>query len=568
MSYNNLKFDKKFFCDLWNLLRPYWVSEEKKSAWGLLLLTITCVFGEATGGVMYNYFYKFFYNALQAIDQWKIIYALCFFLAARLLLTLSMSGVVLFGGLLGIRWRRWLTKDYLKIWLHDHNHYRMQVLTKNVDNPDQRISEDLDSFATQTLHLLFGPWMLLQSFLYLISFGYILWDLSKNFVFHIASSSLRIPGYLFWVALLYAMIGIWLINWVGNKLSSLDCLQQRLNADFRFSLVRFREASEQVSLSRGEAMEKEKFHGLFDLIFCNFIDIVFVKTRTSLFYRGYDYLSYAIGFAISMPFFLSRAIGLGIVMQISSAYGSVISGFFTFISSFSEFADWRAVIHRLTEFRHSIAALPQVIDQDQKIVLKKHHASSLIVSHLQLTLPHGKKLLQPIDLEINRGEWILLSGPSGCGKSTFLRTLAGIWVHGEGEIHVPSTAKVLFLPQKPYLPLGSLKELLSYPHCNYSDDSIEEVLTLCHLEKFKSQLNEIKNWSHQLSLGEQQLVSFARLLLYEPDLLFLDEATSSLDEATEAQLYETLKRRLPHITLVSVGHRSTLRAFHERIINC
>lgn len=565
MRPDNLKFDKKFFCDLWNLLKPYWRSEERKSAWGLLLLMITCVFGEATGGVMYNYFYKFFYNALQAIDKWKIIYALCFFLAARLLLTLSLSGIVFFGGLLSIRWRRWLTKDYLKIWLHDHNHYRMQVLTKNIDNPDQRISEDLDRFVTQTLHLLFGPWMLLQSFLYLISFGYILWDLSKKFVFHVGSASWNIPGYLFWVALLYATIGIWLINLIGKKLSSLDCLQQRLNADFRFSLVRLREASEQVSLSRGEAIEKEKFHGLFDLIFRNFIDIVFVKTWISLFDRGFDYFSYAMGFAISMPFFLSKAIGLGIVMQISSAYGSVISGFFTFISSFSEFADWRAVIHRLTEFRHSIAALPQVVDQ--KIIHKKHDASSVLVSNLQLTLPHGKKLLQPINLEINQGERVLLSGPSGCGKSTFLRTLAGIWVHGEGEIHVPSTAKVLFLSQKPYLPLGSLKELLSYPHSTYPDDKIDEVLILCRLEKFKSQLNEVKNWSHELSLGEQQLVSFSRIFLHEPDLLFLDEATSSLDEATEAQLYETLKARLPNITLISVGHRNTLRAFHERVID-
>jgi putative ATP-binding cassette transporter len=456
--------------------------------------------------------------------------------------------------------------------------------------------------------------MLLQSFLYLLSFGYILWDLSKNFIFHLGSSRWTIPGYLFWVALLYATIGIYLINWVGNKLSSLDCLQQRLNADFRFSLVRFREASEQVSLSRGEAMEKEKFHGLFDLIFRNFIDIVFVKTRISLFYRGYDYLSYAMGFAISMPFFLSRAIGLGTVMQISSAYGSVISGFFTFISSFSEFADWRAVIHRLTEFSHSIAALPEVIDQ--KIVRKEHDASSVVVSRLQLTLPHGKKLLHPINLEINCGERVLLIGPSGCGKSTFLRALAGIWVHGEGEIYLPRHAKVLesifkvaaadegegavgvqsrsvqeiledtstdatqsiaaavdfenrflFLTQKPYLPLGSFKELLCYPHSAYPDDKIDEVLTLCRLEKFQSQLNEVKNWSHELSLGEQQLVSFARIFLYEPDFLFLDEATSSLDEATEAHLYETLKQRLPNSTLVSVGHRNTLRAFHERIID-
>jgi putative ATP-binding cassette transporter len=561
----NLKFDVKFLRDVWTLLKPYWLSEEKNIAWLLLFLSFVCVLGVVAAGVGYNYFYKFFYDALQALDKRAILYSFYYFLIDRSFLTLSAVGASFFSGLLSIRWRRWLTKNYLQKWLHNHNHYRLQVVNKYIDNPDQRISEDLNNFASKILNLFFGSYKFLHAFLYFISFGYILWDLSKHFIFHFGSTSITIPGYLCWVALVYAITGSLLMNWLGRKLAFLDYHQQRLNADFRFGLIRLRESSEQVSLYQGEKNENKKFQHLFSRIFSNSLSMNILKAYLNLFDKGYGYVTFILGFAVSVPFYLLKTIKLGIVMQISSAFASMISAFTMFIDSFSEFADLRAIVYRLMEFKKS---LEDLVNSDGKNIDFRHHnEKSIIVSNLKLALPNGENLLSKIDFKIDMGRRLLLSGASGTGKSTFLRALAGIWTHGEGEICMPNDAKILFLPQKPYLPLGTFKELLCYPESRFEDDKIDEVLSLCHLKKFKAQLNEIRNWKHDLSLGEQQLIAFSRLFLYQPDLIFLDEATSSLDEQTEFHLYESLIKYLSHATLVSVAHRTSLREFHDVVID-
>ena len=565
VAHRDLKIDVRFFSDLWALIKPYWVSEEKHSAWLLLILNFICVLGVVAAGVGYNYFYKFFYDALQALNTQGILYSFYFYVADRSFLALSAVGVSFFSGLLSIRWRRWLTKNYLKKWLHNHNHYRMQMMEESIDNPDQRISEDLDSLTNNTLHLFFGPYKFLHSFLYVISFGYILWDLSKHFIFHFGSSSMTIPGYLCWIALAYAFIGTWLVNWLGRKLAFLDYHQQRLNADFRFGLIRFRESSEQISLYQGEGNENKRFQESFKVIVSNALNINRLKAYLGFFNSSFQYVEFILGFAVSVPFYLMKTIKLGIVMQISSAFPSMIAGFKMFIESFSDFADLRAIVYRLTEFSKSLEDLEN--SDGRNINFKPHNEKSIIVSNLKLALPNRERLLSEIDLKILAGKRTLLSGPSGIGKSTFLRVLAGIWTHGEGEIYMPNEVKSLFLPQKPYLPLGSFRELLCYPGNSFEEEKIDEVLSCCRLQKFKSQLNEIKNWKHDLSLGEQQLISFARLFLYQPDLIFLDEATSSLDEQIESHLYESLIKYLPHATLVSVAHRSRLREFHDEVIN-
>lgn len=561
----DLKFNAKFLYDLWLLLKPYWTSEEKNIAWLLLVLSFVCVLGVVIAGVGYNYFYKFFYDALQTLDKRAILYSFYYYLIDRSVLTLSAVGASFFSGLLSIRWRRWLTKNYLQKWLHDHNHYRMQILSKNVDNPDQRISEDLDSFTSQSLDLFFGSYQFLQSLLYFISFGYILWALSKHFIFHFGSTATTIPGYLCWIALFYAITGSFLMNWLGRKLAFLDYHQQRLDANFRFGLMRLRESSEQVSLYRGEAVENQKFLQLFGRIVSNSLNINALKAYLHLFGKGYQYVAFILGFAVSVPFYLVKAIKLGIVMQISSAFASMITAFSMFIESFSDLANLRAIVHRLTEFKESMNALSQ--SSAKLIDFKYHHEKSIIVSNLKLALPNSNDVLAEVDFKMEMGNKILLSGASGIGKSTFLRALAGIWIHGEGEIYLPHYAKILFLPQKPYLPLGTFKELLSYPENECEDEKIDEVLTICLLSKFKSQLNEIKNWAHELSLGEQQLIAFARVFLYRPDLIFLDEATSSLDEPSEIYLYTSLKIYLPKTTIISVAHRTGLRELHDKVID-
>lgn len=562
----SLTFNKAFLSDLWSLVKPYWTSEEKWSAWALLFLNILCMICGVRANVGFNQFHKIFFNALQDFNQAAIFSSLEYLLVVIVCLTISMSGAVYFNGLLSIRWRRWLTKNYLQKWLHNHNHYRLQFANQGIDNPDQRISEDLDKFPTTTLTLFFGPYKFLYSFMMIISFSYILWDLSRYFIFKIQSASFSIPGYLFWVALFYVGIGTWIMNWLGKKLATLNYQQQHFNADFRFSLVRLRESSEQVSLLRGESAEHENFHGLFAKIYANFVKIVSLQTRLTIFDKGYGFFAYALGLIVATPFYLAKAFQLGIVMQISSAFSSVVMGFSIFMDSFNELADWRSVIHRLAEFTRAIEYLNKM--PASQIALIVHDGDNIIVEDLTLKLSDETVLLKPVNFILQHDQSVLLKGGSGLGKSTMLRALAGIWAHGEGKIFLPKNKNMLFLPQKPYLPLGSLRELLIYPlQNNIHDAQLIETLHLCGLEKFQLQLGEIKNWSHELSPGEQQRVALARLFLQKPDVIFLDEATSALDEKMEARIYMNIKRYHPEVLMVSVSHRDRLHKFHDVIID-
>ncbi len=357
--HNHLKFDKRFFCDFWSLLKPYWTSEEKASAWGLLFLNILCVLGEVRANVGMNHFHKIFYDALQNFDKSGIIAALEYLLVMCSLLMLSTSGAIYFNGLLSIRWRRWLTHHYLKRWLANQSHVR--TFNQHVDNPDQRVSEDLDKFPSTALSLFLGPSKLLHSILMLISFGYILWGLSKSFSFHLMHLDWAIPGFLVWVALLYAILGTSIISWIGKKLAMLDYQQQHYNADFRYNLVKLREGRKEEETK----LNGEKFYGLFNLIYNNFITIISLKTRLAMFSKVYGYLSYIIGFAIAMPFYLAKAFQLGTVTQISSAYNSVIGALSVFMESFSELAEWRSVIHRLAELNQPV----KVLDEPVKVEL-------------------------------------------------------------------------------------------------------------------------------------------------------------------------------------------------------
>lgn len=563
---SNLKFNKAFFRDLWCLLKPYWSSEEKYGACILLAITIACVFGEVFANVGFNHFHKIFFDALQHFDKPGLVASLEYVLVVSLFSIACIVGYTYFNNLLSIRWRRWLTKNYIAKWLNKHNHHHIRILNPEIDNPDQRISEDLEKFPTATLTLFLGPFKILHSILQVSMFGYILWDLSHYFIFSVGSWHGYIPGYLFWVVFLYASIGTWLISRLGKKLPQLNYQQQHYAADFRFSLVRMREASEQISLYRGEPIEQGLFSGLFDRIFGNFLNIISLKARLTGFQKVYAYLSYYTGLMISIPFYLAKAFQLGTMMQISSAYNSVEGGFSAFLESFSEFSDWRSVVHRLAELTRAIEKLDQ--SHASKILMTEHADHVVKVKNLKLELPTGQSLLPEINLSLTAGQRLLITGPTGIGKSTFLRALAGLWFYGEGQIHLPEQAKLLFLPQKPYLPLGSMKDLLLYPQqVTIDDQSIIDVMTLCHLEKFKSEINEVKNWAHELSLGEQQLIAFARIFLCKPAVIFLDEATSALDEKTECYLHEQLRIRLPHAIVLSIGHRHSLRDFHERVID-
>lgn len=560
------KFDRKFFGDFWRLLKPYWASEEKWIAIALLVSMIACIIIQVRANVEINQFFKDFFDAVQNFNVPVLIHSSIKFLILVTIAILAFGLTVYFGGLLTIRWRRWLTKNFMAHWLSHHNIYAMQVLHKNVDNPDQRISEDLESFPATSLSIFSN---LLNSILTLGAFGYILWNLSGTLRIPIgATHHILIPGYMCFVTLIYAIVGTLLTVKIGKRLPGLNYQQQYFNADFRFGLVRVRESSEQIAFYRGEHVEDIKLKNLFTRIYDNYINIIKVQRNLTFFQNGYQLFSYLLSYLIGIPLYFAKKVQMGGIIQISIAFRYVLDAFSVFINSFIDIANWRAIIFRLTEFkehineaRRSWIATP--------IDLHYSPNANLTVENLNLTLPNGTPLLNNLQLEVVPGDKLLITGPTGAGKSTLLRALAGIWPYGTGQILIPQqNVKTLFLPQKPYLPLGSLRDALAYPlpASSASEEECTAVLKLCGLEKFQSSLNTVHHWAHELSLGEQQLIAFARIFIQKPMWIFFDESTSALDEPTETKMYEILNQQLPFATVISVGHRTSLQQFHSRIL--
>jgi vitamin B12/bleomycin/antimicrobial peptide transport system ATP-binding/permease protein len=560
----NLKFNRQFFRDLWQLLKPYWVSEEKWSALLLLFIVTFCIVAQVRLSVAFNFLRKDLYNAMQNYDKPMITHLIGHYVLLLVITLLIFGYNVYFNGLLTIRWRRWMTKQYLHDWLQKYTHYRMQVLHKTVDNPDQRISEDLATFPTTALNLFSN---LLDSFLTLIAFGAILWSLSGNLIIPLDNFPFTIHGYLLWAALFYACAGTWLNARIGRPLASLNYLQERFNANFRFGMARFREMSEQVALYKGENTERNKLTQIFSTVFTNFISIIKTQRNLVFFQNGYTFISFVLGVLLAMPLFFAKKIQIGGVVQILESLNQVIGAFSIFIVLFTTLAAWRSVVSRLAEFTQSMQEARDLATASN-INISEENINNLVIDDLELQLPDGKPLLQHINLTVQPGETILLNGPSGVGKSTLLRTLAGIWPHGRGVIHVPRNQRMMFLPQKPYLPLGTLREALLYPSdvADINDATLIEFLNSVGLGKLTNDLVVTRNWSQELSLGEQQLVAFIRVLLQKPAWLFLDEATSALDETNEKMIYQKLRAYLPRTAIISVGHRSSLNQFHERKI--
>jgi putative ATP-binding cassette transporter len=434
----------------------------------------------------------------------------------------------------------------------------MQLLDRGTDNPDQRIAEDLRLFVEYTSELALG---LLSAVVTLVSFVVILWTLSGP----LELFGMTIPGYLVWIALVYAIAGTFLTHFIGRRLIGLDFNQQRVEADFRFSLVRLRENSEGVALYRGEAEELGGLRGRFAAVIGNFWQIMYKRKQLGWFTSFYHQLAIIFPYIVVSPRFFSGAIPLGAIFQTASAFGQVQGSLSWFIDAYVRFAVWKATVDRLIGFS---AALDQVREEADRIDGERVETAdkSIAIEDLELNLPQGHTLLTRTTLELKPGEDTLVTGPSGAGKSTFFRALSGIWPYWKGRIRVPRGARLLFLPQKPYLPIGTLKRAVSYPDdpAQHADESARATLTEVGLGHLAESLERNENWAQVLSGGEQQRLAFARALLTKPDWLFLDEATASLPEENQERLYQLLKERLPGTTLVSIGHRASLARHHRK----
>jgi vitamin B12/bleomycin/antimicrobial peptide transport system ATP-binding/permease protein len=549
--------------DFTRIAVPYFRSEDRWAGRVLLITVIALQLFQVWLNVRFNAWYNTFYTALQNKDWDTFVWQLGVFSLLAAFFIVSAVYQLYLQQWLQIRWRNWLTQRYLGRWLGQGTHYRMRLKGDQADNPDQRIADDIRDFVDNTLNIGIA---LLGSIVTLVSFVVILWGLSAATPLMIGSKSFEIPGYLVWAALIYAVIGTWITHLVGRPLIKLNFDQQRYEADFRFSLVRLRENAEEVTLLAGEAAEEERLRDRFGWVIRNWYDIMRRRKRLTFLTAGYSQVAIIFPFLVVSPVYFFGTMTLGGLMQIASAFGQVQSALSFFVTAYTSIADWKAVLNRLSGFEASIDWAQGLDRTAPRLEFLSDGGNALLVEELTVGLPNGREIVRLSGFSIEPGERVLVTGPSGAGKTSLFRALGGVWPFGSGSIRVPKGASVLVLPQRPYLPLGSLRGALVYPGPQdaFTQDEIDDVLNAVGLEAFRGQLDETAYWTDKLSGGEKQRLSIARALLQKPDWLFLDEATSALDEASEAALYRLLIEKLPGSAIVSIGHRSSLVQFHNR----
>ncbi len=548
---------------IWRLSIPYFRSDDRWPGRALLGAVIVIELSMVAMQVILNEWYNRFYNTLQDHNWNAFVSAILFFCGLAAVYTVLAVYQLYLTQWLQIRWRRWMTQTYLHQWLNAANHYRMQLLGDTADNPDQRIAEDLQLFVQYALMLGTG---LLSSIVTLCSFIVILWTLSAHAPLHVFGVNLAIPGYLVWAALIYAVIGTTLTHLIGWRLIPLNFQQQRFEADFRFNLVRTRENAEQIAALGGEAAEREGHLNRFGFVVANWLALMQRQKQLTFFTQSYSQASVIFPYIVVSPAYFSGAMQLGGLMQTASAFNSVQNALSYFITAYRQIAEWRAVVERLSGFDAAIALGRAAAVTPPAIEIVPRGGGVFAVDRLDVRLPDGEPIVTAEHITFPAGERVLVTGPSGSGKSTLFRAIAGIWPFGSGRVIVPKGAKVMLLPQRPYFPLATLANAVGYPAeaGTFDDARIAEALVAVGLPELVERLGEEAHWNRMLSLGEQQRLGIARALLQSPDYLFLDEATASLDEAAEAALYRLLQERLKNTTIISIGHRSTLNAFHGR----
>lgn len=536
----------------WQLAGPYFTF---KRSWrpllvfaALLVLTLFSV----RMNVLFSFWYNGFYSALQALDQTAFWYLLGVFAVLATLHVLRSLLTFYVTQAFSIRWRVWLTERLTSDWMHGDAYYRGQFLAEPVDNPDQRIELDVNAFVSNSVSLALGAVSALVS---LVAFTGILWGLSAP----LAVAGVEIPRAMVFAVYVYVLIATWIAFRLGRPLIRLNFLNEKLTANFRYALMRLRENAENVAFYQGAPVERATLLGRFGALIINVWALVFRNLKFSGFNLGVSQVAVVFPFILQAPRFFSGAIKLGDVMQTSQAFGQVQDSLSFFRESYDTFAQYRATLDRLTDFldaNQQASELPRVSTKAQ--------TQALDIVGLQVRRPDGHALIADLDLRLHAGQALLIKGPSGSGKTTLLRALAGLWPYAEGEVGRPIGTEALFLSQRPYLPLGDLRTAIAYPADAAPQDHgrMQQALRQVNLAHLAERLEVSCDWSHILSVGEQQRLAFARVLFNRPHVVFLDESTSAMDEGLEHALYSLLRSEMPQTLLVSVGHRSTLAGFH------
>lgn len=560
---------REFILGLFHLITPYWNSEEKKSARlylaGIITLTIAAVYMT----LLLNEWFNSFYSALQNYDSDAVYRGLLRFTGLAFAHIAFAVYSYYLQQRLALRWRKWMTKNYLAKWTGQQMYYRLEMFSQGTaDNPDQRISEDINLFTARTLSFMSG---LLRSATTIVCFIFVLWNLSEVLSFTAAGQEFHIYGYLVWTALAYSVLGTWITHKVGHRLVSLNYLQQKLEADFRFSMVRLRETAESVAFYNGAAKEEAFLSNRFMTLLRNTLFIIKKQKQLSWLTNSYAQIAIIFPFVVAVPRYLSQNISLGGLMQIANCFGKVQDAMSYFVDVYASLAEWQSCAERLLSFDKHIAAIEKETEEKSGSLVREETPDRLRLTDVTISVPamdenkRTREIISSAACTIRSGEHVILKGPSGSGKSTLLRTLAGFWPYVKGHISMPAPSEMMFIPQKPYIPMGTSAEAASYPLGTADEEILSPLLVECGLSHLMEKTDTEADWSHILSLGEQQKLAFVRVFLRKPKWVFLDEATSAMDEETEEKMYRLLTA-LPGTTVISIGHRSTLDKWHDRVL--
>jgi putative ATP-binding cassette transporter len=556
------------------LAGPFFNSDERWMARGLAIGVIGLSLLQIAVQIRLNLWNKSFFDALEAKD-WPAFIATMWLFA---LLASASMGIAVYQvylkQLLQLRWRRWLTSRLVDGWLANGHHYQVNFIGTGVENPDQRIAENTHFATDMAVEFTLG---ILNALLTLVSFLGILWTLSGVLHFAIGGTTIEVPGFMVGAALLYAAIGTGVTYLVGRPMIMANILQNKAEADYRFALMRLRENSEGVALIRGEEDERKGLAGFFGQVYAATKHLMQTQRRLMWLTSAYGMVGMVYPTLVASPLYFAGTMTLGGLMQTGAAFGQVQSGLNWFVDNFPRLAEWRSHITRVLEFEQALhttgeASLESGEAANITVIEAapgSDDAEFLSFDDLQIAHADGSIVIGETTTLIRKGEKVLITGQSGSGKSTLFRAIAGLWPWGTGTIQVPPRSDIMFMPQRPYLPLGTLRAGLAYPAAaeHFAKKDLKIALKRCGLEHLVERLDEAERWDRVLSGGELQRAAFARVLLHRPGWVFMDEATAALDDESQHSMMSMFGNELAGSTLISIAHRAGLDAFHDRTLD-